>query len=246
MPLLSYARFPALLLSVGITTVARAQTGSAFGDSASYGVRILQLDRVHERAVITARNPKNLIVLAVVPGREIEIIRPGNFPIRREHEKDTYSIDMRRLSDEAGPSDAGQNASARLAYDRCMRNARARADQIAQQKARSVRRDSTGKVIGGGSTGDVGADLHSFQIACDRLAQESAKRREPTFAAAREPADRYLVVLSSASRLSQTDLYERLATLTAIAPDVATTIEAIAAGLYVGVTGTYGGYFVAW
>ncbi|MBL0169174.1 MAG: hypothetical protein IPP90_00385 [Gemmatimonadaceae bacterium] len=52
--------------------------------------------------------------------------------------------------------------------------------------------------------------------------------------------------MTSSSPIPLSQLYERLATLTAVAPDVATTIEAIAAGLFVGVKGTWGGYFVAW
>ena len=177
----------------------------------------------------------------MVPGREIEVVQPGDYPIRRERGKNAFTIDMRRPSDAITPDDAAAIARARLAYDRCVKQAEATAARIAQQKARSVRRDSTGKVIGRGPTPDI-IETRS----CDRLSQNSAVTRTPTFLPARAPADRYLVVLTSTSSISRTQLYERLATLTAVAPDVATTIEAIAAGLYVGVKGTWGGYFVAW
>ncbi len=217
--------------------------GHAFGDAATLsGVRVLLFDPAKEQVRVTTTNPKNLIVLAVVPGREIEVVQPGDYPVRREREKDVFTIDMRRASDEITPEDAAAITRTRLAYDRCIKQAEATAARIAQQKARSVRRDSTGKVIGGGPTAPDIVDTRS----CDRLSQHSAVKRTPTFLPARAPADRYLVVLTSTSPISRTQLYERLATLTAVAPDVATTIEAIAAGLYVGVKGTWGGYFVAW
>jgi hypothetical protein len=62
----------------------------------------------------------------------------------------------------------------------------------------------------------------------------------------RTPADRYLVVLASSSRLTSAQLAERLSTLTAVGSDVATTIEALASGLYVGLPGTWSGGYVAW
>ena len=237
----------AVVLSLVCAATSEGQSGRGFGDSALLGIRILTLDPVREHATITAKNAKHLVVLAVVPGREIEVIVPGHTPVRREREKNVFAIDMRRVSDEIGPADANESAQARLAYDRCMRQARATAERIAQQKARAVRRDSTGKVIGGGSTGNAsGAELQNYEIACESLAAKASKRQTPTYLPARQPADRYLVVLASSSAVSSAHLDERLATLTAVAPDVATTIEAIAAGIYVGVNGSWAGYFVRW
>ena len=229
--------------TTGASTPSALLAGHAFGDAATVRtMHVLSFDPAKEQVRVSTTNPKNLIVLAVVPGREIEVVQPGDYPIRRERVKDEFTIDMRRASDEITPEDAAAIARARLAYDRCVRQADATAARIAQQKARSVRRDSTGKVIGGGTAAPDMVDTRS----CDRLSQNSAVKRTPTFLPVRTPADRYLVVLTSTSPISRTQLYERLATLTAVAPDVATTIEAIAAGLYVGVKGAWGGYFVAW
>lgn len=195
--------------------------GQAFGDTAAFEVQILSLDRVTEQASVTTRNGKNLIVLAVVPGREIEIIAPGASSIRQGKAKGVYGIDLRRVHDSMRPADANETAREQLAYDRCMSQAAATAKRIGQQRA-------------------------GLAAPCNRLASNSSARQPATFLPARPPADRYLVVLASTSPIPLAQLYERLATLTAVAPDVATTIEAIAAGLYVGARGTWSGYYVAW
>ena len=62
----------------------------------------------------------------------------------------------------------------------------------------------------------------------------------------RSDAERYLMVLTSTVPVTLADLEERLAGLTAVAPDVGLTIEAIAAGIFAGRGGTYGGTWVAW
>jgi hypothetical protein len=63
---------------------------------------------------------------------------------------------------------------------------------------------------------------------------------------ARAPADRYLVVLSSSSGVSLVALNERLSQLTTVGSDVATTIEAIAAGIFIGYAEHWGGAFIPW
>jgi hypothetical protein len=219
--------------------------GRAFGDS-SVSPRILALDPVSERATISARKAKHVVVLAVVPGREIEVIAPGASTKFRVSEKNAFGLSMRRIDDSPVPMDAADDARARLAYDRCMTQARATARRIEQQR-RTVRRDSTGKEIPSESRGTGDADqLQRLESSCDRLADAPKRKQNARYLPARTPAERYLVVLASDAEISLTDLYARLATLTAVAPDAATTIEAIAAGLYVGVKEPWGGYFVAW
>ncbi|MEQ1690619.1 MAG: hypothetical protein ABMA00_05000 [Gemmatimonas sp.] len=223
-----------------------ALVGRAFGDTASFGLHIVALDRVSEHALIAARNTKNLIVLAVIPGREIEVIMPGGTALRREREDGHFTVDLRRIDDGIRPPDANEDAAARLAYERCMAQVAATQRRIEQQR-RAVRRDSTGAVIPDERRGsNAGADQSAMQKSCDRMAMRSPAKGPIRYLAARAPADRYLMVLNSSSKIPLEQLYERLAVLTAVAPDVATTIEAIAAGLYVGVEGSWGGTFVAW
>jgi hypothetical protein len=58
--------------------------------------------------------------------------------------------------------------------------------------------------------------------------------------------EHYLVVLSSSTGYSGTELAERVAALSVTGSDVATTIEAIGAGLFVGRDGRWSGYYVSW
>ncbi|MBL0169173.1 MAG: hypothetical protein IPP90_00380 [Gemmatimonadaceae bacterium] len=154
----------------------------AFGDTIGGGVRILTLDRENETAGITARNTKNLIVLAVVPGREIEVIMPGGLPLRRDRQAGHYFVDMRRVDDNIRPMNADEDAAARLAYDRCMAQAAATERRLAQQK-RTVKRDSTGKVIDDGGRGEaISVDQQrALQASCDRLADTEKKRHATAF-----------------------------------------------------------------
>lgn len=202
----------------------------AFGDTSAYGLRLLSLDAVDESARVWLTRPAHLIVLGVRPGREIELISHGT------HRQGAVNLSMRRF-EEASP-DAARDADIRatLEYDRCI----AAADRAAQERVRqrTQRRDSTGKVI---STGGDPLPVPNYS-ACRKPSQTPAKPRR---LAAREPAERYLVVLASVEPLPTTLLDERLGTLTAVASDVATTIEAIAAGLYVGIP-AFAGTYVSW
>lgn len=222
----------------------------AFGDTATYGIKILSLDRQREVAKVSLGAPSELIVLAVVPGREIELIVPSELPMQAPHgtyAKGVATVGMQRYDDQPRPVDASADAQARLAYNRCMQQVQAAAQRLAQSR-RQVKRDSTGKVIED-SGRDPTADLDQvarMERQCDRYDTTTNRTAPPTRMPARAPADRYLVVLASSSRLSVDQVGERLTTLTAVGSDVATTIEAIAAGLYAGLPGKWSGTYVAW
>jgi len=215
----------------GAASIAPLAGARAFGDTATYGLRLVSLDAVDESAHVRLARPAHLIVLGVRPGREIELISQGF------HRTGAVTLLMRRFEDVSPDAARDADARATLEYDRCV----AAADRAAQARARqrTERRDSTGKVIG---TGGDPLPVPNYS-ACRKPSTTAAKpRRLP----AREPAERYLVVLASAEPLPPTVVDARLATLTAVAPDVATTIEAIAAGLLLGIPGTTAGTYVAW
>ncbi len=220
----------------------------AFGDTATYGVQVLSLDAEHEVATVSLQAPASLIVLAVVPGREIELILPaetarGTFP------KGTATLDMRRFDVSNRPVDANAELQAMQAYGRCMAQAQAQARRMAQAR-RPVKRDSTGKVIDDGrGPSTEGDDLMRLERSCDRLdvtASNANRKAPPVRLPPRAPADRYLLVLASSEPVSYAQVGERLGTLTAVGSDVATTLEAIASGMYAGMPGRWSGVYVAW
>ena len=203
----------------------------SFGDTALLGLRLLSIDARDESARVRLGRGAQIIVLGVRPGREIELISHGH------HGADAFKISMRRYEEPSPDAARDADARATLEYDRCV----AAAEKAARDRARqrTERRDSSGKVIPtGGNPLPTGANTS----ACRRPATNVAPRRLPP----RDPAERYLVVLASATPISAAQLDERLATVTAVAPDVATTIEAIAAGLYVGHSGTFAGTYMVW
>ena len=220
-----------------------------FGDTATFGVQVLSFDRQKEVAKVSLRAPAELIVLAVIPGREIELIVPSDLS-KSSHasfKKGASDINMSRWDDSPRPASASDDAQRFREYNRCMQNAQATARRMAQAK-RPVKRDSTGKVIEGSESGGTDLDqLTQLERQCDRLdANMSNRTPPPVRMPPRTPADRYLVVLASSTPLTAIQLGERLGALTAVGSDVATTIEAIAAGLYAGLPGTWSGGYVAW
>jgi hypothetical protein len=258
-------RHPSLIIAVASVAVlaachAKPNTGNpsaaplamrSFGDTAAYGVQVLSLDREKEVAKVALRTPAQLIVLAVIPGREIELIVPSDLAksSRGSFSKGVSSIDMGRW-DVSQPADATSDARAAMEYNRCLQQAQAAARREAQAR-RPVRRDSTGKIIDdgrGSSTADEMEILARLERQCDRYDADQKRKSAavPVRMPARAPADRYLVVLASSTPLTGAELGARLSTLTAVGSDVATTIEAIASGLYAGLPGTWSGGYVAW
>ncbi len=218
---------------------APALVSHAFGDTATFGLRLLTLDPVDESARARIGASTYLVVLAVRPGRDIELVAPAEHAQLRTQSAGNVSLSLRRY--EAPSPDAARDADARAAldYDRCVAAADAAARR--QARARTARKDSTGKPIPGSGSSDYIPD-RSVGHGCRPVQKKVEPRRLPP----REPAERYLVILASSQPIPFAQLNARLETLTAVAPDVATTIEAIAAGLYAGFPGTFAGVYTTW
>ncbi len=215
--------------------------GHAIGDSLKFSVGILTLDRTREIATVFVRRADNVIVLAVIPGRDIEVIFPGNMTVQKLSAPNTFRFGMQRFEVSTRPVGPEAEARARQAYDQCQMRRVAELRRAAAA-SRAVRRDSTGKSVGA----PVSAERESPPVSCDLLGQPAGKEVFMQPLPPREPRERYLVVLSSSSPVTELELNERLSTLTTIASDVSLTIEAIAAGIYAGKIGAWGGSYVSW
>ena len=114
-------------------------------------MQLLSLDREKEVAKVSLRAPAELIVLSVIPGKEIELIVPGDLAksSRASIAKGVSSIQMARWADSPRPENASNDAQAAMEYKRCKQQAQATAKRKAQA-SRPVRRDSTGKIIDDG------------------------------------------------------------------------------------------------
>ena len=231
-------------LSIVPASSAQAFVGLGFGETATFAPRILTLDRVQEIAMASTRTAAYSVVLAVVPGREIEVIEVGK-SVGKRATAAQFMVSMRRfeIDQKAASRQAAADASAEVAYQRC----ETASENARQRQARaSQKRDSSGRVIQGPSDAQVGL-AGASQGGGSQCRRASTKRSTPMIRTTARPiAERYLVLLVSAAPLTADFVNERLTTLTAVGSDVATTIEAIAAGLYVGATGRWAGYYVAW
>lgn len=180
-------------------------SGGTFGDAVGGRAQILALDRVKEVARIQTRSIKHLIVLAVVPGREIELLVPGESVVQRERQAGQYSIDLRRVGDNTHQT--SDDLAAMRAYEQCVARAAA-ARRRAEQQKRPVKRDSTGKILsdGAATVAPSGVDVG---VECNRLDRANRRSSVKTYLPARPAAERYLVVLSSTAAVPVTLIAER-------------------------------------
>lgn len=207
-----------------------------FGDSTVWRITLLDFSAIEERAVIDIEPSAHLIVLAVRPGRDIELILPDETNSAAVKKRGRLALSLTRYIQGNPDANTAAEAQAEMAFERCVANAQNTAERAA--RARAQRRDSSGRQAATPAVSSAGAGCRKPTVA-----RSASKRRALP---PREPSERYLVVLTSSSALSVEQINTRLETLTTVAPDVATTIEAIAAGLFAGVPGTFTGLFTNW
>lgn len=219
-----------------LTPVVRANHHT-FGDTLAHPVRILAFDRISELASVMIKAPKNMVVLAVVPGRDIEVIYPGDMTMQKTS-NDVFLVSMGRFM-LATSTVAATNGNARQAYENCKRQ---RAAMIAEAaRAERGRRDSTGRIV---KSADPA--MQREPPTCDMEPDQPRVKLTRVPMPVRDDAERYLVVLSASSTITATDLNERLTKLTTVASDPALTIEAIAAGIFAGQADTFAGAWIPW
>lgn len=224
-------------------------TAVRFGDTTTLGLHLLSLDARAGTATVALGREAWLVVLLVTPGRDIVLLSPDpEAPAQRAGAR-RHAL---RLAPSAPPGTrtiAGQGA-----YDACMREGERRiarrvaaveaADAAARRRART---DTLGRRIEPSPSTTVvneAAELQALDRACRQRAQVARDRSAPPGEA--PPAgERYLVVLVADARLEGAMISERLGTLAVTASDVRTTIEAVAAGLYVGTGARVAGLYVA-
>ncbi len=119
--------------------------GRAFGDTAIFGTRILAFDRDQELATATVRTAAYVTVLAIIPGRDIEIVLPRPSEPVRKVKAGTVSLALHRLADIDHAVDEAEDTRRMREFDACM--ARERAASARKPPTRTSRVDSTGKLI---------------------------------------------------------------------------------------------------
>jgi hypothetical protein len=210
------------------------------GDTSVYGVQILALDRPKEAATVSLRSPAELIVLAVVPGRDIELIMPSaqTKETRASFANGVSTVDLARWDNSSSLGSGNM-------YTQCLRRGEETQRGATQRRAKG---DTTGKYLDDGRTAaELDGVARQMQKDCDKLDPgKSANAAGAVRMPPRAPADRYLVVLASSSPLTAAQLGERLKTITPTGADVATMMDDIASRLYAGQTGTWSGGYIAW
>jgi hypothetical protein len=233
--------------------MARAQAATdrveRIGDAATWRVQLEQFDRAKETATVTLDHPAHLVVLAVVPGEEIELITP-NFSDGSERPRSgRVTLAMQRAaSAPANPADLPRT-SPTASY--CAASV---TQAYAAQLPKRTRVDSTGRTVSVSPVkGDVSAVLNNPDMmryvdrAVGQCAQQGTYRMAPTYLAPPRPmADRYLVVLASPVELTTAQIMERLAGAGGADGSALTSIGLITRALYERDAAPWGGMYVAW
>ena len=218
-------------------------SGRAFGDTATLRTTIVAMDTVRDIAVYTLSAPAHLVVLDVRPGVSIDQLHPATGSRSVLQGAGEHMVTM-------VDSSAAQEESlrlARLAYEQCVDRADVAARKRPMPRPPLVR-DSSGKVTEASAEARRRYDEQETRAnAADVSGCSRAAVPKPARVARKETraGEHYLVVLASRSPVSGTEVAERLKGLSVVGSDVATTIEAIGAGLFVGHPGPWSGYFVS-
>ena len=220
-----------------------AAVGTAIGDSLRFAVTIDSLDAARQVAWFAGRGSARFLVLAVVPGKDIELIVPDGSTRRLIGERGGQRVDLSRTTQTVDAArTAAAQAQARADYARCVANRAAEQRRIELAAQRAQRKtDPNARVVEPSPAVDPSRDR---LLPCSLLA--ATTRYVATQLPPREPADRYLLVLAADRLPTMAELTVRLATLTAQAPDVRSTMEAVATGLLLGTRTTWGGRYLAW
>ena len=228
-----------------IAIAAPGPVGRTIGDPLAPAVRVMSLDTLRERATVSLSMNGTIIVLEVMPGRDIEVLYPSTRFPSTLRKAGTHTFDLGRYEDVPRYTARELAERARQALAACEARLRAQASRAAAA-ARAVKRDSTGKIISSPPGVIDQRDVDS----CDRLSAGDANPLRSELKSVRlprrEPRERYLVVLAANEVVSIVDLNRRLTEFTAIGSDAATTIHAIATGVYGGRDKGWAGYYVAW
>lgn len=221
----------------------RPPNGTAIGDSLRFAVTIDSLDAARQVAWFAGRGSVRFLVLAVVPGKDIELIVPDGSTRRLIGERGRQRVDLSRtVNIENAALTAAAQAQARADYARCVANRAAEQRRIELAAQRAQRKtDPNARVVEPAPAVDPSRDR---LLPCSLL--EATTRSVATRLPPREPTDRYLLVLAADRLPTMAELTVRLATLTAQAPDVRSTMEAVATGLLLGTRTTWGGRYLAW
>jgi hypothetical protein len=216
-------------------------SGRAFGDTATIRTSIVALDTLRDVVVFNLSAPAHVIVLDVSPGKAISPLYPelGSRSILQgagEH--------MLQAVDPAASAERDARAASEEA--RCIDQAERIARQRAAKRRPQVRRDSAGRVIQSSVDEQSEHDMRNGGVDAATLRACRARGESVQYSTkSARTGEHYLVVISSPAAYSGTELAERIASLAVTGSDVATTIEAIGAGLFVGRTGAWSGYYVS-
>ena len=209
----------------------------SFGDTVAFPLRVTEFDPVAERVKVRIGEPANLIALEVSPGKSITIV---DLP-------DSRSPRGYRALSTIDVVDPTSPITASTEYTRCIDDAVRRATPRPQPQRRPVvKRDSTGKPLLGQSTeplperpSEAPAPTAAMKSTCRvqvmQLQRALSKQRGD---------ERYVLILASDANFMRNQLIERLNSLSVVATDVKSTMDAIATGIFAGKASKWSGYAI--
>jgi hypothetical protein len=215
--------------------------GRAFGDTTALRASVVAMDTVRDVVVYTLSAPAHLVMLDVSPGVSIEQLYPAVGARTRLQDAGEH---MATTMDSSLVVE--QSEAVRDEYQRCIE----RAADAARGKRGFMRpplvRDSSGKVTP--ASAEAQRSYDNAEVGPSQADLGACRTRASAPRPVRKPVrngEHYLVVLATGQPVTGVEVAERLKTLAVVGSDVATTIEAIGAGLFVGRPGSWSGYYVS-
>ncbi len=213
-------------------------SGFSVGDTVSFPLRITEFDPVQERVKVRIGRPANLIALEVFPGKSITIVDlPSSKSPRGYRELSTI--------DEVDPTSV-MTASAE--YTRCVEDAARLAAPRPQAPRRPpVKRDPSGKALPGQSTEPTYEKTLDTPVPTEQIKSACRARVNELRRALNKQLDveRYVLILASDANFTRDQLIERLSSLSVVASDVRSTMDAIATGIFAARAEKWSGYTIA-
>ncbi len=213
--------------------------GHPFGDTAMVNAKAIAFDSARGELVVELSRPSHLMVLEVRLGQTLAVLHPAP---RANTTARTAGQHRIRLG-------SGVAVNTRPPVDaemeRCVERELSAAESRRSKQRPAEQNDSKGKPTAGSKAAQAEFNRPTFgdeQAARQRCATASASR--PARSTEAPKGTRYFLLLAATGKMSGAELSRRIAGLSGVGSDVASSIDAIATGVFVGYPTDWSGYYV--
>lgn len=213
--------------------------GHPFGDTAMVNSRAIAFDSTRGELVVELSKSSHLMVLEVRLGQTLAVLHPSPRTNTTQRAAGQHRIRLQN------PGAVNVRTVADAETEQCVERELSAADTRRSAQRPAEQSDSKGKPTAGSKAAQAEFSRPTFGD------EQAARRRCVSAAATRPPAatpvplgTRYFLLLAATKKMSGAELSKRIAGLSGVGSDVASSIDAIATGVFVGYQTDWSGYYV--